>query len=434
MRSARDRLEETVARLDSLLEHASFGFAFVDHERAVRPRERGVRRGHGPDAGRARRPAGRRARPRARPTVLRAPGPDATGDGAELLRRPGRRRHRTALARRPVSGAQRRRPRARCRASWPSTSPSGSGASGRSASPRRRASCSPRPGRADLLDRMAAIAIPEFADMCVLYVAPRAGLPAPLRRRRTCDAGIEAELRAIEARWPQDLDRMWAAIGAGPALLVADVTPEQRRAFTSGDPEEAEFAEDARCRVGDHRAVAVGDARPRAHDVRVHRRVGSAVPARRHRAGDRARQPVRRADRERVPRARGGTGAVAPRPARGGERAPHRRPRHPRPARRHRARRCSRPSPTTARSTCPSDAGGLGLAAYATTDASVRDRVATLDVVGIHDLEGDAPPAVVMRTGEPMLIGAVTPEVVAQLGDAEYAGAPRWRGRTSGRS
>ena len=65
------------------------------------------------------------------------------------------------------------------------------------------------------------------------------------------------------------------------------------------------------------------------------------------------------------------------------------------------------------------DGGDLGLAAYATTDDAGPDPDAALDVVGTHDLHGDAPPAVVMRTGVPMLIEQVTPEVAASLGGTE---------------
>src|SRR6185503_6376863 len=69
----------------------------------------------------------------------------------------------------------------------------------------------------------------------------------------------------------------------------------------------------------------------------------------------------------------------------------------------------------------PSDSGELALAAYATTDPSVPDIAVTLEGVDPHDLAGDAPPAVVMRTATPMLIPQVTPEVIARLGDSDYA-------------
>ena len=89
--------------------------------------------------------------------------------------------------------------------------------------------------RPDLLDRMAEIPVPEFADMCVLYVSPRAGLPRRFAVSHV-SAAIEADLRAVEARWPQDLGHLRAAVRQEPALLVAEVTPEQRGDVHVGRP------------------------------------------------------------------------------------------------------------------------------------------------------------------------------------------------------
>src|SRR6478672_9874321 len=240
MRSARDRLEETVARLDSLLEHASFGFAFVDlDEQFVRVNSVFAEVTGRPPAAHVGRAVGDIVP--ALTGVLRAPGPDPTGDGAEVLGArgaDGSERH-WLVGRYPVRSVDGRS--------------LGAGLMAVDITERKRRERAVRltaaasellaeTSRPDLLDHMARIAIPEFADMCVLYVAPRAGLPRRFAAAHA-HAGIEADLRAVEERWPQDLDRMWTALGTAPALLVTDVTPEQRRAFTSGDPDEAKFAE-----------------------------------------------------------------------------------------------------------------------------------------------------------------------------------------------
>jgi PAS domain S-box-containing protein len=417
MRSARDRLEETVARLDALLEHASFGFAFVDHD------ERFVRVNAVFAEVTGRNPAAHVGRPVAElvpplAELLRAPGPDVSGDGAELQgarAADGTDRH-WLVARYPVRSVDGR--------------PLGSGLMAVDITERKRrerairltAAASDLLGASDqpdLLDRMAAITIPEFADMCVLYISPRAGAP---RRFAVAHvrAGIEADLREVEARWPQDLDRMWAAVGRDPALLVTEVTPQQRRAFTSGDPDEAAFAEEhgaasviiVPLRSGTRdlglMTCAYTDAsgrRYRPDDVELATALGSRFAELVENAylGREARRAQSRldlladvselltVDLDTKARLDAIAHVVLP----------------------------------TFADDCAvyllAESGDLGLAAYATTDGAVRDRVATLDVVGIHALDGDAPPAVVMRTGVPMLIEQVTPEVVARLGDAEYA-------------
>ena len=222
---------------------------------------------------------------------------------------------------------------------------------------------------------------------------------------------------------------MWAAIGTAPALLVTDVTPEQRRAFTSGDPEEAEFAE-----THGAASVIIVPLRSGTRDLGIMTCAYTDASGRRYRPDDielatALGQPVRRADRARVPRTRGGAGAVAPRPARGRERAADRRSRHAGAARRDRAR--GAPELRRRLRGVPAVRRAAGSGSPRTRRPTPRCGIGstTLDVVGMHDLDGDAPPAVVMRTGEPMLIGAVTPDVVARLGDAEYADAPRRRGR-----
>ena len=406
MRSARDRLEETVARLDALLEHASFGFAFVDHEeRFVR-----VNPVFGEVTGQTL--AAHVGRPVAElvpalAELLRTTGPDGPGDGAELSgarAADGSDRH-WLVARYPVRSVDGRA--------------LGSGLMAVDITERKRRERAIRltaaasellaeTGRPDLLDRMAAIAIPEFADMCVLYVSPRAGLA---RRFAVAHVrpGIEADLRAVEARWPQDVDRMVRAIGPAPAHLVAEVTPGQRHAFTSGAPEEAAFAEQHGAE-----SVILVPLRSATRDLGLLTCAYTEASGRRYRSDDvELAIALGRRFAELIENAYLGREA---------ERAQSRLDlladvselltvdldTHAR------LEAIAHVFLPTFADDCAvylaGDDGELRLAAYAAIDDTDRSALGTLDGAGTDGVDADAPPAVVMRTGRPLLIEHLPPE------------------------
>ena len=278
-------------------------------------------------------------------------------------------------------------------------------------------------GRPDLLDRMAAIAIPEFADMCVLYVSPRAGLPRRFAVAHV-SPGAEADLRAIEARWPQDLDRMLRAIGPAPAHLVAEVTPEQRRAFTSGAPEAAAFAEQ-------HGAASVilVPLRSATRDLGLLTCAYTDASGRRYRSDDvELAIALGRRFAELTENAYLGREA---------ERAQSRLDlladvselltvdldTHAR------LEAIAHVFLPTFADDCAvylaGDDGDLRLAAYAAIDDTGRHALGTRDGAGTDGVDGDAPPAVVMRTGRALLIEHLPPdprEPTGVVADAGHAG------------
>jgi PAS domain S-box-containing protein len=414
MRSARDRLEETVARLDALLEHASFGFAFVDpDERFVRVNSMFAEvTGRPPDA-HVGRPVGEFVPQLTE--VLRNPGSGVAGDGAELLGAradDGSDRH-WLVARYPVLGADGRS--------------LGAGLTAVDITERKRRERAIRltaaasdlfseAGRSDLLEQMATIPLPEFADMCVLYLAPRAGLSRRFAVAHV-DPRVEPDLRDVEDRWPRDLDRLWAAVGDAPALLVPDVTPAQRRAFTSGDPEEVSFAE-----VHGAASVIVVPMRSATRDLGLLTCAYTNASGRRYRPDD-----------VELAIALGARFADLIELAYLGREAERAKSRLDLLAAvselltvdldtRARLDAIAQVVLPSFADDCavylPADDGGLGLAAHATTDTAVADHIAPLDAVGIHDRDGPAPPAMVMRTGAPVVIPRVTDEVRNQLDEA----------------
>jgi PAS domain S-box-containing protein len=415
MRSARDRLGETVARLDALLEHGSFGFAFVDRdERIVRVNATFAELTGTPPELHAGRPLADVLPALAEAVGAAKPG----GDGTEVrgARAPdGSDRH-WLVARYPVTGDD-------------GTS-LGAGLMAVEITERKRRERAIRLGAAasdllsvtdrdDLMDAVAAIAVPEFADMCVLYLAPRAGLPRRFAAAHV-DPQVEPRLRAAEERWPTDLHRLWAAVGDAPALLVPEVTPERRRGFTSGDPEEMEFTEahgaasviivPLRSAHGDIGLLTcaytdVSQRRYRPDDVELAVALGTRFSELLEHAylGREAAQARSRLDLlaavseiltvDLDTRAR--LDAIA---------------------------NVSLPSFADDCAVYLPDAGDvLALAAYATTSAGAAERFAVLDEVGTHDLHGDAP-ATVMRTGETMLFPLPAADSADRLTAAEHAG------------
>jgi PAS domain S-box-containing protein len=418
MRSARDRLEETVARLDALLEHASFGFAFVDgDERFVRVNEVFAQVSGATPQDHVGVPVA--ALVPALADALRGSGPadDTAGAEREVRGAPapdGSERH-WLVAPYPVRSVDGRA--------------LGAGLMAVDITERKRRERIMRltaaasdllseSGRPDGLDRMAAIAVPEFADMCVLYVPPRAGMPRRFAVSHL-SPGTQARLREIEARWPQDLERTRAAVGDTDALLVSEVTTAQRGAFTSGDPEEIAFAEE-------HGAASVIIVPLRSATRELGQLVLSYTDAsgRRYRAddielataiGNRFAQLI---ENEYL--------------AREAERAQSRLDLLAAVSElltveldtRARLEAIVEVVLPTFADDCavylPTDTGDLELAAYATTDGTAKAHVGGFDAAR-HGRDSDAPPAVVMRTGEALLIEEVTPALVARLGDQEYA-------------
>jgi PAS domain S-box-containing protein len=410
LRAARDRLGETVARLDALLENASFGFAFIDvDERFVRVNDvfAGIS-GVTPEAHAGRPVADLVPELRA---VLEA-GPQGF-DEVEIAvpAEDGSERY-WLLARYPVGDA--------------GSSALGVGVMAVDVTEPRRRERSLRLTTAasdlrshtddpDLLQRIADVAVPDFADMCVLYVEPRAGVA-----RRFAAAHVEPalaeQLLDTEARWPQDLDRMWRAVGDRKAHLVAEVEAGVRAGFTTGDPKER--ARSNRLAVvsvivvplraaGRGRGLVVfahtaaSGRRYRADDVDLATALGNrfAQLVENEYLGHEATRAQSRLDLlaavselltvDLDSRARLEAIAHVVLPSFADDCAVY----------------------------LPEEPDGIGLAAYATADADSGPGFLTVDGAGHHRIDGDAPPSVVMRTGTSMLIERVTPEVIAALDD-----------------
>ncbi len=242
---AHDRLGDTVARLDTLLERGPFGFAFLDRTGRVIgvnqryaeltgvPRERHV---GAPLADLA---------PRIGATVVGAARAVLDGaahvDGVEITTKaagPDGGERFWLLSHFPVRDAagtitgvgslavditeQRRRERA----------------------VRLAARIGDLVSRSedDVLYRAAAATVPEFADLCLICVPAGGG---ELRRSAIAyvDSLVERALVDSDERWPMDVDRIRRLLGDREHLLVAEVTDEIRTSFLSGDPAEAALVE-----------------------------------------------------------------------------------------------------------------------------------------------------------------------------------------------
>ncbi|MGZ4712432.1 MAG: PAS domain-containing protein [Acidimicrobiia bacterium] len=418
---ANDQLEETVARLDALLENGPFGFAFADPELRIVGLNGAYAEMTGLDLAAH---LGRRIDelgPQLAPVLERAarevlesghPAPDVEVTGAPGD--PGGERfwlvsHYPVLGSRGVNGVgslavditERRR---------------------RERTARLVAAASELLNRAvgdeNALQQCTAVAVPEFADSCALYVLSRAGLARRFALTHA-DPTIAPLLVESDQRWPVDIERIRDAIDEPEGLLIPHVSPEDRRAFTSGADEEIAIAER-------HAALSVI-----AVPLTVGRReLGLVVFSYTELSGRHYRPDDRTLARE-----------LADRFAQVIENAYL-----AREAERARARLDMLAAVSdlltvdldsqarleaivdvvlpifadTSAVYLPVGDDAVELAAFATTDRGARREFEALDVRPRHALTSDAPPAQVMRTGRSLLYRQVDPELLDTLGPPGY--------------
>ena len=418
LRDAHARLEETVARLDALLENGPFGFAFYDRDlRFV-----GLNGLFAEISGRAvpehvgRRPndvmpeLGARLEAAATRVLDGAPNDELEISGSTSFQ-PGVERH-WLLDHYPVRGRDGRL--------------LGVGAMAVDITERKRSErearliaaatelLSAQEPAETTLDRTVAICVPDFADSCTLYVHARAGLP-----RRFAAAHVRPDLQAhlieAEAKWPLDVARVRAAVPESGSLLAHDLSDAARSAFAPDDPDEIAFAEE-------HGAASVI-----AVPLRVGRReLGLVVFAYTDLSGRRYRED----DRELAI-------ALADRFAqlienaylwREAERAQSRLDLLAHiselltvdldsQARLEMITRVVLPIFADACAVyLPVGVDEIRLAAFASADGGAEAEFDSGEGPPIHSIDAAAPPAVVMRTGKPMLFEHVSPEVLDTLG------------------
>ena len=270
-------------------------------------------------------------------------------------------------------------------------------------------------------DRAAAIAVPEFADFCVLYVSPRAGLS-----RRFAAAHVDPVKQQLlldaEQRWPSNLARLRAAIPGTRAVVFPEVSAESRVAFTTTDEvEEREFAESHGARsvilVPLQRAdrelgvvvfVCTEESGRRYHegDLDLAEQLGQrfeqliessylAHDAERGRAQLSVLASISEilaVDLDSQARLDAIVNVVLPRVAD--------------------ACAIYRPS---------DDGDSVFLAAFASTGADAMDDYGRQAHPVVHRVSSSAPPAMVMRTGQPLLFEQIPDEVRESLGEADEA-------------
>jgi PAS domain S-box-containing protein len=249
LREANDRLQETVARLDTLLANAPLGFAFYDRDARFVGLNQPLAEINGLDVDAH---LGRRVTevlPDVGPTVEAmlqavldsgAPVSDIEISG-QTPAQPGVERHWLASYY-PVAG--------------PDEEIAGLGAIVVEITEHKRQERVARlsgavsellaatPDLTTLLERAASIMVPELADSCGIYLLPRTGVA-----RRFAVAHVDAEmaelLETADARWPLDIERMLRMspdLRAGRPVHARHVGPELRALFTRGE-EQAQIAE-----------------------------------------------------------------------------------------------------------------------------------------------------------------------------------------------
>lgn len=248
LRESNTRLEETVARLDTLLAHAPLGFAFYDRDlRYVRLNQPLADNNGVPIEAHL----GRRVS-----EVLPEVGPQVERMLAKVLElgvpvsdveltgqtpaQPGVERHWLASFY-PVGVDE---------------SPAELGAIVVEITERKRQERAARltaavsellaakPDLSELLDRAAAIMVPGLADSCGIYLLPRTDVARRFAVAHA-DSEMAAALTDADVRWPLDIPKMLAAnpdLRDGRPVFVSHVTPEMRVAFSHG-PEHLAVAE-----------------------------------------------------------------------------------------------------------------------------------------------------------------------------------------------
>ncbi len=101
-----------------------------------------------------------------------------------------------------------------------------------------------RPDLDEILEQAASIMVPELADSCGIYLLPRTDVARRFAVAHA-DPEIARELAEADVRWPLDIPSMLAAnsdLREGRPVFVSHVSPAMRVAFSQG-PEHLEVAE-----------------------------------------------------------------------------------------------------------------------------------------------------------------------------------------------
>ncbi len=268
-------------------------------------------------------------------------------------------------------------------------------------------------------DRVTQVAVPEFADFCVLYISPRAGLPRRFAAAHV-DPAKQALLIGAEQRWPTDVDRIRAAIPGPDPVLVAEVDVPQRVAFVSSDDqEERAFAE-----AHGARSVILVPLQRAGRDLGVAVFACTEESGRRYHEGDLdlARQLGQRFEQlientylaHDAERARARLSVLAGISDILAVDLDSQ-------ARLDAIVQVVLPSVADACAIYrPTDDGrSVRLAAFASTDAEAVDYYDLDERPTLHAIDSPAPPAVVMRTGEPLLFEHMPFDVLASLAEPD---------------
>jgi PAS domain S-box-containing protein len=265
LREANDRLQETVARLDTLLANAPLGFAFYDRETRFVGLNQPLAEINGLDVDAH---LGRRVAevlPDVGPTVeamlqavLESGRPISDVEIAgQTPAQPGVERHWLASYY-PVAG--------------PDDEIAGLGAIVVEITEQKRQERVARlsgavsellaasPDLSELLQAAASIMVPELGDSCGIYLLPRTGVA-----RRFAIAHVDPEMAGLletaDARWPLDIERMLQLspdLRAGRPVRAVHVGPKLRDLFTQA-PEQAAIADRLDVRSSIVAPLHVGD-------------------------------------------------------------------------------------------------------------------------------------------------------------------------------
>jgi PAS domain S-box-containing protein len=265
LREANDRLQETVARLDTLLANAPLGFAFYDRETRFVGLNQPLADINGLDVEAH---IGRRVSevlPDVGPTVeamlhavLESGAPISDVEIAgQTPAQPGVERHWLASYY-PVAG--------------PDGEIAGLGAIVVEITERKRQERVARlsgavsellavnPDLNELLQRAASIMVPDLGDSCGIYLLPRTGVARRFAIAHV-DPAMADMLETADARWPLDIERMLAMspdLRAGRPVHARHVGQKLRDLFAQ-DPEQAEVAERLDVRSSIVAPLHVGD-------------------------------------------------------------------------------------------------------------------------------------------------------------------------------
>ncbi|MEP6625458.1 MAG: SpoIIE family protein phosphatase [Acidimicrobiia bacterium] len=417
LEDAHARLEETVARLDTLLENGPFGFAFFDLDHAAV----GLNERFAELTGRPVATSLDRTIDELVPGLV-STGSEATSDAGGVTG------HSVEIGgvNSAVTGAERHWLVERYPVQSAAGRPLGSGVVAVDITEqklRERATLLIGVANAMLAeggpvqdwDRVAQLAVPEFADFCVLYISPRAGLPRRFAAAHVDPVKQDLLVRA-EHRWPTDVERIRAAIPGSDPMLVAEVDAQRRVQFLStDDPEERTFTE-----VQGARSVIVVPLQRGGRDLGVAVFACTEESGRRYHEGDidLARQLGQRFEQliensylaHDAERARARLSVLAGISDILAVDLDSQ-------ARLDAIVRGVLPSVADACAIYrPTDDGrSVRLAAFASTDAEAVDYYNLGERPTEHPLDGASPPAVVMRTGEPLLFEHMPADVLETL-------------------